>query len=210
MKLYLIRHGETDYTIQKRYCGFSNPPLNQLGKKSVESLNTILPITIFHKIIASDLQRTIDTANILFPNYNIIQDRNFREMNFGDFEGYDYISLSEKYPDLYQNWIYDPMGVEVPNAESFIDFKERILNAFPNIFCANEDCNVVLVTHSGVIRIIICEMMVKIGKLKPDYSLEQMWSVKIEPASLSIIDSPDTNNPKIIGINLKIKKDEEL
>jgi alpha-ribazole phosphatase len=202
MKLYLIRHGETEYTAQKRYCGFSNPPLNATGKASAKSISSILDKIRFSKIYASDLSRAVQSAKIIFPNKEPILSKVYREMNFGIFDGYDYKTLSKDYSDMYQLWIEDPINTSIPEAESFNEFKNRVKYGFGKLLTENNEGNIALITHAGVIRIILYEIMRQFEKNYLDYSLEQMWAIKIDPCSYSIIDLDQT--PKIECINRNI------
>ena len=71
-RLILIRHGETDYNLQNRYCGFSNPPLNNKGiwqsKRLIERLTDLR----IDKIYSSDLKRAYQTAKMVFRD-NLIE-----------------------------------------------------------------------------------------------------------------------------------------
>lgn len=117
VRLILIRHGETDYSSQHRYCGFSDPPLNDKGIWQCQQLAARLKDTKIDKVYSSDLVRARQTAEIIFGGRPIEETADLREMNFGLFEGLKYEQLIEKYPELYKSWIDDPEKVITPNGE---------------------------------------------------------------------------------------------
>ena len=182
-RLILIRHGETDYNLQNRYCGFSNPPLNDKGIEQAEILATKLKDTRIDKVYSSDLKRAFETAKIIFGNNPIEETKDFREMNFGVFEGLKYEEIIEKYPKLYRKWIDNPKEVEIPGGEGLEDLSRRVKERLSFIltqYDQHEDKTIALLTHGGPIRIILC------SALKVD--LKMFWQVNQELGTLNIID----------------------
>ena len=99
-RLILIRHGETDYNSNRRYCGFSNPSLNAFGILQVKSLVKQLKEFDVVAVYSSDLLRAAQTAKAVFPKHQIKTILDFRELNFGIFEGLNYSEIMERYPEL--------------------------------------------------------------------------------------------------------------
>ena len=102
-KLILIRHGETDGTYQKRYCGVTDLPLNKMGIEQVENASRNLKKEKIDKVYSSDMKRTIQSANIVFKDKDIEKLSSLREMNFGIFEGLTYEEIMKKHSDSYEN-----------------------------------------------------------------------------------------------------------
>ena len=71
-KLILIRHGQTDYTLQRRYCGHEDIPLNDYGIKQVTRLRKRLNNIRIDNVYSSNLKRALETAQILFGTTNNI------------------------------------------------------------------------------------------------------------------------------------------
>ncbi len=191
--LLLIRHGETDYNSNRRYCGFSNPPLNASGILQVKSLVKQLKEFDVVAVYSSDLLRAVQTAKAVFPKHQIKTMIDFRELNFGIFEGLNYSEIMEKYPGLYRDWIKDPSNVLLPNGEEFGEFRKRVSSALFSIISLNKNKTIALVTHSGPIRLILCEVF--------GYGLDRFWEVSHELAAFSIIDYPEGCTPIAIKIN---------
>lgn len=207
MRIYLIRHGETDYTINKQYCGFSNPPLNEMGIKTANILKKYFQNKPINKIYSSDLIRAIETTKIIFPHNKFTKTKLIREMNFGIFEGYDYQYLSKKYTSLYQKWISNP-NTTIPKGETFSQFKKRIKKFFNKLIECDKNNNIAIVSHGGVIRLLICEAKVIQGKLDENYSYLDFWNINVDCGSIFVIEWMKNKKIKIRQIKPKGKNEK--
>lgn len=192
-RLLLIRHGETEYNLNKRYCGFSDPPLNTSGILQVKSLAKKLKGYEVSAAYSSDLLRAKQTAEILFPGYQIKTMPDFREYNFGIFEGLTYGEIMENYLTLYRDWIDNPSGVLLPSGEEFKAFKKRVCDALISVVSSNKDGTITLVTHSGPIRLILCEAR--------GCGFEKFWEANQGNATFSVIDYSDDCVPMAIEVD---------
>ena len=181
-RLILIRHGETDYTSQGRYCGFSDPSLNEKGIQQSEKLAIRLKETGVDKVYSSDLKRACQSAKLIFKNNPIEEIADFREMNFGLFEGLRYEEIIKVYPKLYQEWIDNPLRVEIPSGEGLVGLEKRVKEKLSFILSQDVGKTIALVSHGGPIRVILCQVL-KLG-------LESFWKVEQEIGTLRIIDYP--------------------
>lgn len=88
MKLYLARHGETDWNAQHKAQGGMDIPLNTTGVQQAEALRDQIKNIDFAAVYSSPLQRAARTAQIATDGkYEIIYDDRLRERSFGGFEG---------------------------------------------------------------------------------------------------------------------------
>ena len=89
MKLYIVRHGQTDYNIDNKVCGISDVELTSLGKQQAKMASEQLKDISLDMIFASPLQRAHETAKIINENHQleIKIDSRIQEINFGKFEG---------------------------------------------------------------------------------------------------------------------------
>ena len=89
MKLYLVRHGETDWNKVKKIQGQVDIPLNQFGKRLAEETAEGLRDIPFDLCISSPLSRAHETARIILyrKDIPIIKDARIEEMAFGEYEG---------------------------------------------------------------------------------------------------------------------------
>ena len=98
MLIYLIRHGETVYNAEKRYQGKSDIPLSAQGRAKLHPAD-FCP----DKVYVSPLIRARETAAILFPGAAQIPVEGLREMDFGAFEGRNYLEMAEDAD--YRRWV---------------------------------------------------------------------------------------------------------
>ena len=65
MKLYLVRHGQTDMNKEKLYYGWTDCPINEIGIKQAQTLYGFFKNVVCDKVITSDLKRSVETAEII-------------------------------------------------------------------------------------------------------------------------------------------------
>lgn len=205
-RLILIRHGETDYGLQHKYCGFSNPPLNNNGIYQSEKLAAKLKGIEIDKVYSSDLKRAYESTSIIFKDNPIEKIVNFREMNFGILEGLRYEEILQKHPEIYKDWINNPLKVRIPNGESLRDLSKRVKERLSFILARHRDEIIAVVTHAGPIRVILCDIL--------NYSLKDFWRIEQDVAAYNIIDYSGKLEPRVIKMNdtscLSIKEEITL
>ena len=88
MKLYLMRHGETLFNIQKRVQGWCDSPLTENGICQAEQAKQYFAKKgiSFDAVYSSTQERATDTAKIVAPEYTVTHLKGIKEMNFGSFE----------------------------------------------------------------------------------------------------------------------------
>ena len=154
MKLYLLRHGETDYNIKKLIQGNLPIELNENGigqvfniKKQIEKLNIDL-------IISSPIKRAIQTAEIINKNLNvkIITDTRIAERIFNKAIGKNekfYIDNLDLYWDLNKNY------KDEYNVESVLELLQRTNNFLQEIKNKYSDKNVLIISHGSPIAALV-------------------------------------------------------
>lgn len=165
LELVLLRHGSTQWNVERRYLGHTDLPLlpssmEQFAQQEGNSEG----LEDFWRVYSSDLTRCRQTLACIMPALRevAVYDNRLREMNFGDWEGLTYDQL--KISSLYRSWLDDPEAVTPPNGESWKKFEERVDNFLLELVQAAEEesvtstftqpCfrRVLIVTHGGVIR----------------------------------------------------------
>lgn len=150
--LIFIRHGATAGNLEKRYIGSTDEPLCDIGIAQVEKLREQNFQADF--LYVSPMLRTRQTAERLFPemSHTIVED--FRETNFGQFEGKTAGELFDS-PE-YQSWVESMCLAPIPEGESVVEFKSRCCAAFEAIIKGLPDNScVAFVVHGGVIMSIL-------------------------------------------------------
>lgn len=158
-KLILIRHGDTDYTLNKRYCGQRNTPLNKRGIAQAKRLRKKLKGLRIDKVYSSDLKRAYQTAEIVFKGKRIVKRRGLREIDFGRFCGLSFQESTKLYPAVYNLWMNNPIDAKIPEGESVKTFAKRVLKTFKKIFKQNRKKVVAIVSHGGPIRVMLLYLL---------------------------------------------------
>lgn len=145
MKIYLLRHGVTEYNIEKRYQGQRDIPLSTAGREALRRAD-FTPEVVY----VSPLTRARQTAQILFPESRLVIVPGLREMNFGTFEGRNYIEM-ENDPD-YLAWVASNCESTCPDGERKEDFAARSCGVFAQLldgaFAAGKE-QLVILAHGG-------------------------------------------------------------
>ena len=150
MTIYLIRHGKTPANEQRLYCGKTDISLSEAGRAALTGISYDVPKG--SRYITSGMRRTSETLEILFGNVPCEQVPEFQEMDFGRFEMHSYEQLKEDQD--YLAWITGDNDANLtPGGESGVLMKNRVLAAFDRI--SGEDRNTVIITHGGVIAVIM-------------------------------------------------------
>ena len=146
MTIYLIRHGKTEANEKHLYCGSTDLPLSEGGRKELSQLHYEIKNARF---LTSGMKRTNETLKVLFGEVPFDMDSRFREMDFGVFEMHSYEQL--KNTPEYQTWLTGNNEENIPpQGESGMQMKTRVMQAFSEI--QEDTC---IITHGGVIAAIM-------------------------------------------------------
>jgi probable phosphoglycerate mutase len=158
---YFIRHGQTGANAIGLKQGIINTEityLSETGKKQAQSLHEGFDISFADQIIASPLQRTKDTANILNQSANlpITYDDRLLEISYGDWDGKKNRVLEAQYPDVFDHVLNDVLPTYVTiaggRAETFDDVIKRVQDFMEDVGQNNPGGNVIVVTHGFTIK----------------------------------------------------------
>lgn len=127
-ELILIRHGQTPGNAEKRYIGCTDESLSAKGRTELEMRMKRGVYPAAGSLYLSPMRRCIQTAEILYPGQKYTMINEFREMDFGRFEGKNYAELSGD-PD-YQAWIDSGGLIAFPGGESRAEFIRRSMRGF--------------------------------------------------------------------------------
>ena len=149
MNLYVVRHGETIWNVEKKVQGITDIPLTEKGKKDAEELQELISTLNIDVVISSPLIRARETAEILIDSkLPINTDDRIKERDWGMNEG---ALISEV--DRWDCWDVI-LNTKVQNIECIQDFMDRVSNFIEEIKIKHENKNVLVVTHSAVSRVI--------------------------------------------------------
>ncbi|MBO9536891.1 histidine phosphatase family protein [Herbaspirillum sp.] len=159
-EILVIRHGETDWNIDKRLQGHIDIPLNEAGRRQVAALGEVLADEGIDAVFASDLQRARATAQAVADAAGLPVgiDAGLRERCYGAFEGLRHPDIEEKYPEAYRVWKAREPDARYPagerEAETMREFYQRSVDAVQRIVAGGKYRKVAIVTHGGVLECI--------------------------------------------------------
>jgi probable phosphoglycerate mutase len=180
MRLFFIRHGETDWNLEGRLQGQRDIPLNDLGRIQAEEAGRRLQGLVARPedldYVASPMSRTRETMEILRAAIGLHPtayrlDERLREITFGDWEGLTWKQVRKAHPDAAQARERDKWGYVPPAGESYAMLAERVR---PIIGDLTRDT--VIVSHGGVARAFLANLC---GVARSDAPRVDIWQGKV-------------------------------
>lgn len=161
-KFFLIRHGETQHNVEEGVTGQTDIPLNRNGKSQAEKLADRLEKEDFDLAYSSDLERTYETTRIVAERQGleIKSFREFREMDFGVFEGKHKSEFRKAVDNSdVDNHFFTPEG-----GESSYEAGERFLNKLEEIKDLHENQKILVGGHSVVMKSVLMNILALTGE----------------------------------------------
>ncbi|MBK9136763.1 MAG: histidine phosphatase family protein [Betaproteobacteria bacterium] len=153
-ELLFIRHGETDWNLQQRFQGQIDVPLNRTGLAQAARLAARLATDPHDVLVASDLERTRQTAAPLAAGWRMSPalHKGLREQHFGVLEGLDVPTIKARHAELWARWLEHRGDFALPGGgESLQEFHARVLATVRELAEAHPGRRVAVVTHGGVL-----------------------------------------------------------
>ncbi len=154
MKIYLVRHAETDWNKNSRIQGCIDVNLNEKGEQEAKKASEFFSDIMLSAVYTSTLRRAITTARIIAPNNsNLIQSTKLDERNYGDWEGRLWREVRDENPSLELDWKQQGENHHPPNGESPLEMITRSYNYFKEIVKNHSlEASVLVVSHGGPIK----------------------------------------------------------
>lgn len=184
MKIYLTRHGQTEWNKADRVQGIMDSPLTQEGIEMAEVLRKTSKNIKFDKVYSSDLKRAEDTAKIIAPENEIVSTPYLREIDVGNWSGRYFNTLKEEDRELYTTYFNEPHKYKREDGESLYEVMDRVEKFFEEYILNSEDENVLIVSH-GVTIVAILNYVEKID-------IENFWDNRVlRNATFNIVEYTD-------------------
>jgi ribonuclease H / adenosylcobalamin/alpha-ribazole phosphatase len=179
-RFLLLRHGQTELSVERRYSGRGNPALTELGRRQAEAA----ALYVAQKggvaaVITSPLQRAYDTAEAAAKalGIDVTVDADLIETDFGAWEGLTFGEAAERDPELHRRWLRDT-AVAPPDGESFDTAAERVRRARARIISEHPGETVLVVSHVTPIKTLL--------RMALDAGASILYRLHLDLASLSI------------------------
>ena len=158
MRIYVIRHGQSEANLKNAHAGWSQVPLTEKGIAQAQAVQPRLRELHFDKVIVSDLLRARQTAENALPGYDYTYDWRTREIGVGQLEG-ELVSaceakLGESYIRNRQNRDFTAYG-----GENLEIMQARIGSFMDDLTKESEDAQIAVVCHEGAIFCMVCHVL---------------------------------------------------
>lgn len=153
-RFLLLRHGQTELSVERRYSGRGNPALTELGRRQADAAAAYLGARGgVNAVITSPLQRAYDTAAAAAKalGLDVTVDEDLIETDFGDWEGLTFGEAAQRDPELHSRWLHDT-SVDPPGGESFDTVAHRVRRARNRIIADHGASTVLVVSHVTPIK----------------------------------------------------------
>ena len=153
--LLFIRHAETDFA--GRFCGHSDPPVNQRGLLQIEQLLMGLKSESIDALYSSDLSRSLITADAIGGAFGLtpIPLPELREISFGEWEGLSWMEIESRDAVYARRWSEAYPDLLAPGGEPVATFQSRVLTKVMHLLAADSYTGAAVVTHAGVMRVVL-------------------------------------------------------
>lgn len=196
MKLYLIRHGQTDWNIQGKIQGSHDIPLNETGRKQARMLAEGMDSRPVTKIFSSTLKRAVETAKMIGDRQkvDIYLVPGLIEVEFGQWEGMTWQEIQAQYPAEYERWSINPVDVAPPGGETQMEVMTRVAGAVETVMgMTDKREDIAVVSHGATMAYIVAYLM----RNHPEES-----EIIVENASITTVNyNPLTQDYMLLEVN---------
>lgn len=197
--VWLVRHGQTDWNLSRRYLSVSDRVLTAFGERQARALGVFFNSRTIDVIVHTGLGRTGQTADVIkgARQVAIECDPRWREASHGAWEGLTYRDVLGRYRDEALRRFSDPVNGAARDGETLAQMSARMLSAWRELGQRHAQARIVVVTHAGPIQALLCALM--------HTPLEEYWRWRIDLGSATGIDCyPTTTILRAVNVVPKL------
>ncbi|GAA3870732.1 bifunctional RNase H/acid phosphatase [Saccharothrix violaceirubra] len=177
-RLYLVRHGQTALSVERRYSGRGNPALTDVGRRQAAAVGRRVTSAVLPAVVlSSPLDRALTTARAI--SADVVVDEDLVEVDFGTWEGLTFAEAADRDPDLHRRWLGDS-SVPAPGGESFDEVLVRVGRLLDRVLDRWAGRDVVLVSHVSPIKQLL--------RLGLDVGPTLLYRLHLDLASVSVVE----------------------
>jgi broad specificity phosphatase PhoE len=190
--IFLARHGESDWNVEKRFQGHSDRPLTERGREQAHALANLVGSEKIDAVYTSPLSRARETAEIVAARAGLeaVALPELREVDTGSWSGLSRADVEARFPEGFTRWRSGGSGWE--DGESYEEMAERVIGALRKIAEDHPDGRVLVISHGGPIRAIHAAaegLAIKdYRRLKPVEPNARLSAVAVENGRLTRLD----------------------
>lgn len=181
-RLFMVRHGVTDWNDAGIYQGQSDVPLSDAGRRQIAALRERLREERFAVCYTSALQRARVSAEILLEGRPcpVRQTMDLNEMHYGAWEGLSRSQIKERFPEDWARFRADPLRHPPSGGETLRDVQLRVARMLTGIAGEFHDADILVVAHGGSLRAIVAHYL--------DLEPPDFWKLRLDNASISVVE----------------------
>ena len=155
-RICVIRHGETDWNVEKRIQGHTDVPLNEVGRAQALAMAFNAAHQRFAAIYSSDLLRAVETAQVLAQREDLEVSLlpQLRERHYGLFQGITAGEGAALHPAAYAYYVARDLNYDFETGESLRRFAERVADGIDWLVRHHSGQTIAAVSHSGVLDVV--------------------------------------------------------
>jgi len=195
VKLFLVRHAESEWNPVGRYQGLLDPELSERGRVQAKLLASAFEKEKIDVIYSSPLKRTYQTAVEIASKHNleVIKEKRIIEIDHGVWSGMLVDEVKERYPEDFRRWLEEPHKVKFEGGESLEDVYARVKEFLDFIKQDHQNQTVVAVSHTVPMRAMLCALL--------NIDLSKFWAFGCDNASYTLVHMEDRRNV-IVNLNV--------
>ncbi|MFL6074403.1 MAG: bifunctional RNase H/acid phosphatase [Mycobacteriales bacterium] len=180
-RLYLVRHGATQWSAERRYAGATDLPLTADGERQAALLADGLAGVGAAAVVSSPLERATGTAGPIAAKLGVEVevDAGLAETDFGSWEGLTFAEIQERTPADAQAWLASP-EVPPPGGEPLTAVARRVRQARDRLISSHPGETVVVVSHVTPIKLLV--------RLALDAPPTAVFRMQLDPGAVTVID----------------------
>ncbi len=181
-RIFLVRHGQTDWNKDKVFRGLADRPLSDAGRAEALALGEALKDEPVDAIYASPLIRARQTVEPLsrWKHKKIQPLPGVGDIDYGDWSGQSDAAVAQAYPKLYQAWQKRPATVRFPHGESLAQVAARALRALQTVARAHPGRTVVVASHRVPCKVLALKLL--------GLPLSRFWDLRQDVACINLFE----------------------
>lgn len=181
-RLYLIRHGETDWNVENRYQGQIDSTLSDRGRVQTERLAEALAQVPLQAVYSSPLSRARETAQVVAAVHGlpVVTLDGLREVGMGEWEGLTEQEITARFGDVLTARRRDPERVTPGGGESLVALQARGLDTVRQIVARHPGGTVAVVAHGGLNKTILLALL--------GAPLGRYWTIRQDNGAINVLE----------------------
>ena len=179
LRLFLVRHGESEANRQHLFAGHTDSALSELGQAQVEAVGQAMAAVTLDAIYCSPLQRAHNTARAIAQHQQapLQLDNRLKEAYFGKWEGLGFQQVSEQFGEDFKMWRTNALLNGPTGGENLNAVRHRMLGVYNDVLQRHSGETVLLVGHGAAFNALLCTIL--------QTPLNSLWSYRLYQARIT-------------------------